>query len=137
MQAIPTISLNTITGLFKDAPYPVIIVSREAKLLFQNTFFTSLDEFFSGEAKLSLNFFIQLLIDDSRGTLQVHSGNKLFSFSITGNNELFVIIGTEITAIANERNFFQEVLDSLPAEVYMISVAVTCLLTPKALKTQS
>lgn len=108
-------------ALFKKAPYPVFILRRDGSAGYTNDHFTALDEIiYDGDAMTAAKFAASMatvLTQDDAAAVEAKAGGSTYRFSSTPIDDGWLVQGADITAMANERDFYKEALDNLPADI--------------------
>ncbi len=106
---LPPINISTIEMLFKNAAYPVLVISDEGIIVYQNE-------------TASLHFgndVVHEFIKSAKHTnaTEIRIKDHVFNFNFTTTGTGILAIGTDITQMVKERNFYKEALDNLPADL--------------------
>lgn len=117
----PEEQLNAVKELFHNSACPVIFAGPSGGVLYSNKCLTNVTSVIAGGEEQCLadviKTFTHTVQQDAGATLACSFNDKQYLFAATAFTEGFLITGTDVTSIVEEKNFYKETLDNLPADI--------------------
>lgn len=121
MSTTPDTSIKLLADLFRHSPDAVLIADNSGTVLFKNRLWDGVTSVVVDKEDKSLTAFITELSEEYKAggniKMNVLLNRRHYSFSISSNDQFYIITGTDITELIQEKKFYQEVLDNLPADI--------------------
>jgi signal transduction histidine kinase len=101
-----------IEALFKNSATPVLLINAEGQIVYTNSA--------SNTLLAGIDLDSSTLAEGK--PIHININEQSFIFNPTKTNSGWLVIGTDVTHIANERNFYKETLDNLPADIGVFNI---------------
>lgn len=125
MKETPGTDLQLIKDFFCQTTDPVFITDMGSSVLFSNM---KENEVFvlPGNIKKDNRQLIADIIEQYNKGVSLENSMALvngiyYQFSVITNSKYYVVRGTDVSSLVEERNFYREVLDNLPADIGVFS----------------